>query len=260
MSQPQFTPVSFDRHANKLWRRFTSYHFAQSSAVLPLVAAELAKSVMAFPIAFIQDEAGAYTPVAVLGFNAGQNLFIAPDGRWLGRYIPAVLRGHPFRLASLGNDKLALCVDDNSELVQEVDGEPFFTADGQIAPSVAQLMEFLRQLEHNRQLTITAMATLANHQLLQPWPIKIDQGAAGERQLTGLYRVDEAAFNNAPLEVLTAVRAAGGLPIVYCQLLSMQHLSMLGEMAAAQARAQAQLLQKSKELFTFPDDGLLHFD
>ncbi|MBP7780187.1 MAG: hypothetical protein KA045_01460, partial [Burkholderiaceae bacterium] len=39
-------------------------------------------------------------------------------------------------------------------------------------------------------------------------------------------------------EALLEVRNAGGLLIAYCQLLSMQHLSILGQLAEAHAKAE----------------------
>ena len=48
------------------------------------------------------------------------NLFVGPDGHWLGGYVPASLRSYPFRvLGSEGSGQLALCVDEDSGLVVE---------------------------------------------------------------------------------------------------------------------------------------------
>lgn len=61
--------------------------------------------------------------------------------------------------------------------------------------------------------------------------------------LQGLFRIDEAAFNALPLEALDALRAAGALPVIYCQLLSMQHLPVLGQLAQIRAAQNAPLPQ-----------------
>jgi hypothetical protein len=64
-----------------------------------------------------------------------------------------------------------------------------------------------------------------------------------------LFQVDEAALNQLPPEALHEVRHSGALLLAYCQLLSMQHLSLLSQLndahqkAAAQAAANQQLFK-----------------
>src|SRR3954465_962921 len=124
---PEFTAVTRERHASKAWRRYTSYAFAAGDAALPLVASELAQAVMTMPVAFVKQD-GRFVLMAVLSLTPGRNLFVAPDGRWLGEYVPALLRSHPFRL--LRPESAAesiLCVDEHSALVVDAgQGEAFF--------------------------------------------------------------------------------------------------------------------------------------
>lgn len=72
-----------------------------------------------------------------------------------------------------------------------------------------------------------------------PWSITLET-EEGEKTVQGLYRIDEAAFNALQGEALYRIHQAGALPLVYCQLLSMQHLHMLGKLTAAHARVKAQ--------------------
>ena len=182
------------------------------------------------------------------------NLFVAPNGRWLGRYVPAALRSHPFRLARTEDERLALCIDEDSGLLGAEEVEPFFDAGGEVAAPLKQVMDFLTQVETNRVTTQGVCDRLQAHGLIQPWPVKV-QGADGERTLEGLFRIDEAALNALPAEALVELRDAGALSLAYCQLLSMQQLSLLGELAQARAAAAPKL----NDVFSFPDDGVLHF-
>lgn len=219
----------------------------------PSQASEQAKSPDQRP-AQAQAKPG-YMLVALLGLEPGVNLFVAPDGRWLGRYVPAALRGHPFRLAHAEQDKLALCVDQDSGLIGQYGDEAFFDANGEVAEPVKQVMEFLTQIERNRAATEVLCDRLRDLGLIQTWPVKLQGGDGGERAIEGLYRIDEAALNALPVEQLAALRDAGGLSMAYCQLLSMQHLALLGELAQARtARA-----PKLDDVFSFPDEGVLHF-
>ena len=40
----------------------------------------------------IKDE---FRPVALMGLNAGENLFVAADGKWQSSYVPAIIRRYP---------------------------------------------------------------------------------------------------------------------------------------------------------------------
>lgn len=67
---------------------------------------------------------------------------------------------------------------------------------------------------------------------------KTDQG---ERKLEGLFRVNEAALNALDNEAFLSVRKSGALPVAYAQLLSMQQLRVLGELAQARAQRTQQV-------------------
>ena len=90
---PVIMPISRERHGTKRWKRHNGYKFAAANAVAPLVINELPRAALALPIGFIA-QGDDYMPAAVLGLAPGQNLLVAPDGRWGGSYIPAFFRGY----------------------------------------------------------------------------------------------------------------------------------------------------------------------
>ncbi len=240
---PNYFPVSRDRYAGQRWRRHTSYAFSAREALVPIVAAELSKVVMAMPLAFI-EQAGAMIPVAVLGLQPGVNLFVGPDGRWRSGYVPAILRAYPFRLAKTDADQYALCFDEDSGLLtQDISAEAFFSDDGEPAPAVAGIMKFLTELEKGKPLGLAAGAVLQKHGLLCPWPLVV-KTEAGEQPVGGLFQVDEAALNLLSGEALAEVFQSGALSMAYCQLLSRQHVAALMQATAAQAK----VAQASKSL------------
>ena len=236
---PTFHAISKTTHGQQRWQRYSSYAFARQDALAPLVAQELPRAALHLPIAFVA-QGGQFMPVAVLGIAPGQNLCVASDGRWLGGYTPAAYRSHPFALAQLADGQQALAFDaDSGLLTQDSSGEPFFDEAGQPAPAVQEILGFLTQVQANRALTQRICQALAAEQLLQPWPITV-QTDSGAHQVEGLSRIDEAALNALPADALKVLQQAGALPVVYSQLLSMQHLPVLGQLAQARARQQVQ--------------------
>src|SRR5690606_2302938 len=105
----ELTVISRENHANKRWKRYTSYLFAATEAVAPLVAQELPRACLVLPIGAVQTQNGSQ-PVAAQGLPPGKNLFVAPAGRWIRPYVPAAYRGYPFVLANTQDGKRVLCV------------------------------------------------------------------------------------------------------------------------------------------------------
>lgn len=256
---PAFAAISKERHAEKRWLSFGSdFRFAAQTSVAPLVAKELPKALMAFPIGFIRHD-DLFNPAAILSFESNRNLFVAYDGRWIGGYQPAIFRGFPFRLISTADDKLTLCIDEESGLVTEgPEGEPFFE-NGEISERIKQIMDFLTLLEQDRIKTTRACAALDQYGVIKPWEIKI-KGAEIEYKVEGIFQVDEAALNALPLEELGDLQKSGALLIAYCQLLSMQHLPILGRLADAHTKHRQQVENVMKQSFQAPTEDEISID
>jgi hypothetical protein len=260
---PQFSAVSRERHAGKAWRHYTSYGFAAGDAVLPLAASELAKAVMAMPVAFVRQD-DRYVLMAVLSLTPGRNLFVAPDGRWLGEYVPMVLRGYPFRLLRpKGAEQSILCVDEQSGLVFDAGhNEAFFTDDGALADTLKQVLTFLGHLERNHATTDLAVAALADAGVIEPWTL-MPNSSGTNTPVTGLHRIAEDRFNALDDEAVLTLRRAGALPIAYMQMLSMQQtkvLKRLTEIHEQHARAEAARAEAAKVATFNANLGLLSDD
>jgi hypothetical protein len=258
------TPISQSEFGNKRFKRYDSYAFAAGDALAPLVLKELVRAVMVMPVGFAKVQDG-FVPVAVIGLGNGKNLFVAPDGRWVGRYVPAAYRGYPFVLANGPEEKQILCFDDASGLLSQSEGESFFEEDGKPTKAINDILSFLTQLAANRLATQRVCTLLQEHDLIEPWPIKLKgKEDEPERALEGLFRVNEVAFNQLDDKQLYALHQGGALPVVYCQLLSMQHLPVLGELLKAREAAEQQSALPKNEMgeldLTFlADDSTISF-
>lgn len=231
-------------HAGQRLKGNNSYSFASSEALAPLVQQEMAKACTQLPIAFVQI-GESYAPMAIQGFEPGKNLRVAPNGKWLGNYIPAIYRTYPFALLPDQNGKLALCFDEDSQLVNKADGEALFDAEGQPTQTTKNILSFLNHVEQNRKLTQLLCQSLADHNLLQAWPIKVQTEDGKEKTIQGLLRIDEEALNQLGSSALQALQRSGALAIAYMQLLSMQHLIGVANLARALADHQQKSNQQS---------------
>lgn len=253
---PNYQVITKTDFAHQRWKRHSSYQFAASDAVVPLVAQELSKACLTLPIAFIKQD-DHYITAAVQGLQLGQNLFVNEDGYWNGPYTPAAYRGYPFILATSENNQLVLCVATDSGLVGEQFEQPFFDEQGEPAQIIKEILDFLQQVRNSSQLTQRLCDALEAEGLIQPWIITL-KSDDGEQTIEGLYRIDEAKFNALPADALSRVHQSGALPIVYCQLLSMQHLQTLGQLAQAHAKVKPEDIDLDK--FFGENDDILKFN
>ena len=167
------TAVTREQFANKAWKRPAGYTSAAKSNILPVVVSELAKLVPTIPLGFVKTEA-VFQLVAITSLQPGANYFVAPDGRWLGEYVPATLRAYPFRLAKpQDREESVLCVDESSGLVVAAgQGEAFFDDAGAPSQVVKDILDLLSKFESSRVTTQAALDALQAAELIQPcsWP------------------------------------------------------------------------------------------
>jgi len=230
--------ISKEHYADKKWQLNPGYLFAAKDAVCPIVLQELPNAMANMPIAFMLSE-GKYYLAAVQGLAPQTNLFVDANGDWLGKYIPASYRTYPFLLASAGEDgkNLVMCVDEDSGLVggDEAD-QPFFNEEGEFSEQMQDMLKFLSEGYSGRLAAVRICAQLQEHNLFKPWNLQI-QYEEGNHAIEGLYCIDEPAFNELSDEVFIEFRKTGALPVVYSQLLSMQKISNLADVAQARAKS-----------------------
>jgi hypothetical protein len=261
----QLLALSPQNLAGKFWRRPSGFLFAADRQVIPLVGAELAKASVSMPLGFVQA-GDVYVLVAFTSPTPGNNLYIGPDGKWLGNYVPAALRAHPFHLVSpTPGAEAVLCIDESAGVITDSPegAEPFFDETGKPTQPILDTLNFLAQTEQNRVATQLAVNAVVAAGLMQPWPISVQ---SGEQQVpvNGLFRVDEAKLNALSGEEFLKLRAASALPLVYAQLLSINQLALLERLATIQRDLALQHQQLSQPLgnlggFTLGDDGDLKF-
>ena len=262
---PQLTAITPQYFADKAWKRQAGYAFAAQANILPIVMAELAKLVPTLPLGFVQTEGG-FQLMGITALQPGTNLFIAPDSRWLGGYVPAALRGYPFCLVKPPDHEASiLCFDESSGLLVEAgQGEAFFDEAGTPSQALKDILDFLAQTDRNRVVTQTAVDAVQAAGLIQPWPLNVQNGDKTVA-VEGLYRIDETVLNALDAATLHGLRDKGALALAYAQLLSMNQLSVLEKLSLAQAQMQAQAASAAQGLAMLQgfglsqDDGIIRF-
>ncbi|MFA6700648.1 MAG: SapC family protein [Thiomicrospira sp.] len=236
------------------WRRSNHYGFCAQDAVVSLVYSELTKAIQTFPLCFISSNPAdqAFELVGLQSFVPNVNLNIDEQGNWIAPYVPAAYRSYPFNLIA-GDDpnQFYLGFDKSTGLlcgVSEPDALCFFGATGRPIPEVQAIIEFMQQRENQRKLTQEAVNRLAQYNLIQPWEMSLNV-ADGEREVQGLFRIDEQALLALPSEALFELNRVGALSIAYGQLFSIEQLEHL------KTRFYSYKPYKSFDLETFFDES-----
>jgi hypothetical protein len=239
-----YTPVTHEAFAGKSWQRNEDFSFAKQQTLLPLIANEAGIAACSVPMAFAEIS-GKMTLVMICSLQPSQNLMVAPNGKWAIGFVPAVLRCHPFRLASSG-EKYALAVDASSDLVSgKEDGIPFFQEDGAPSAETKAVLQLLLSGHQGQAMTQRAATALAEANLLEPWNIVIRE-KQGERQVSGLSKVNESTLSALTDEQFLLLRQSGALAIAYAQLISIHQLALLKRLSDMHAASSANHAEHSK--------------
>jgi hypothetical protein len=240
-SQPE--PLSPELHGKMGVKSMDGpFGFAKAGHAIPLTVGEFPLAAVTGPIIFVGDEK---LPIAVMGLNAGDNMFLRDDGLFEpGVYIPAYIRRYPFVFANDDNAKqMVLCIDRGAEFVVDKDfDQPFFDADGQPSQYTKNCIEFCNNFEIERQRTQSFVQLLKDLDLFETkvasFTPATGDGTMGEPQkIAEYFGVSEDKLNALPAEKLVEIRANGALAQIYAHLVSLVGWDRLVALALARATA-----------------------
>lgn len=258
---PAFEVITYEKFSSLRFRRSKDFNFASTDALCPIDAGEVIRAALHVPIAFTETESG-FDLVAVQGIAPMQNLLVDTGGQWLVPFLPACYRAYPFLLVSTEQNQEVLCFDVASGLlVQEQiqDCESFFEVDGTPAKGVQDVLALLSQISVSRRATHALGLILNKLKLIQEWPICINFDNEQKRNVEGLFRIDESRLNDLPDDDFLELRRSGALPLIYCQLMSMQNFDNLLRLSVTRHN-HLQPALTSVGLDLYSDSGTLNFD
>jgi hypothetical protein len=219
-------PISPSKHSSTRYLPRSGYGFTLDMKAVPIMLAELNKLMPHFAISFIKQVEN-FQPVVITGFWKN-NLYLNHDGKWLGDYIPAVLRGYPFALIP-DNQRAALCIH-KSHLTEDAIGLPLFDEQLNLSEGVQQTLSFLEMCRKEMQITQNSTNMLQSANVLQPWNLEIKNNAQSEPdKISGLFKADENILNKLDADTFAGLRQYGAVLLAYAQILSMSQLDQIVE-------------------------------
>ena len=163
-------PVTKENHSHLFVKGTDNFLFAKDFHIAPIALKEFFRATAYYPIIFLEEPSSKeFRPVALLGLQEGENLYIDDQGKWLVPYVPAAIRRYPFTLAPTQDpNQFLICVDEESELVGTEEGNPLFTADGELSETMEHVRKYLTELHQMEQFTHQVCKELKDMNLVYP--------------------------------------------------------------------------------------------
>lgn len=198
--------------------------YGDNQRFVPVVVNEFPALVVHYPVLFSKDaDTGQFYCGAMLGFDAGENLFLE-DHRASDAYRPLNLQRGPFLTA--GSD---LAIDLDHPRVAPTGDQELFTEGGEPSPYLKSIMGLMRELRPGLERTRIFIDTLLSLNLIEPMTItaRFDDGT--HRDIDGLYTVSRDQLTQLADAAALQLFRRGYLQLIYLMLVSLNHVSALAK-------------------------------
>ncbi len=219
-------PINPEQHAGLGVKQIDQpYGFLRDAHAVPVTVTEFGMASVSYPIIFVGEE---FTPVAVMGVRAGENLFVREDGQLdPDYYIPAFVRRYPFVFANDDqSDRLLLCIDRDAPMVSNQPEVPLFE-NGQPSAFTQNAIEFCQEFERQRRSTTEFSTLIKGMGLFEEKSVNFQprdpQGnPVGEQQkIADYWAIDENKLNALSEQQFNELRANGALGAIYAHMISL---------------------------------------
>lgn len=179
-----------------------------------------------YPIVFRKtDDATSFEPVALFGFQHGENLFLN-DAGWDAPEVPLLIERHPFLIGRQG-EELLVHIDVEHPRVGTQEGEPLFLEYGGIAPYLERVNSVLLTIHQGLQTLPGFIGALLEHDLLESFVFDIELDDGSQNRLAGFYTIHEERLAALDAAALARLHRSGYLQPVYMAVASMSQFRAL---------------------------------
>ncbi|WP_158970217.1 SapC family protein [Paraglaciecola sp. L3A3] len=172
---------------------------------------------------------------AVLGFDAGENLYL--DGNnWRATYMPLDIIRRPFQAYMPDKNKMDqghLAIDVAAEQVNKKKGAALFDEQGNKTEYLQKIETTFSQIMGGVPYTAALLKEAEDLKLIEPVTITVEIPNRGKVDLNGLYGFDKKAIDKLTGAALKKAHQSGLLQVIHLMLSSTIHLQKLIGWSAA---------------------------
>lgn len=187
-----------------------------------------------YPIFFQKDaRTGNFFPLALLGLQPGENLFLNEHG-WDASYIPLAIRREPFLIGrqhhvedGVQKSRRVIHIDLDNPRVNRVRGESLFLEYGGNTTYLDQVADMLEAVHQGIEQGEKFVRTLQVHGLLEPFTLEVTLNNGETNQLKGFYTINEERLKGLDAGDLQELHEAGFLEAIYMVMASQSQMRRL---------------------------------
>lgn len=199
------------------------------------VPAEFRNVQACYPIVFQKrSDNGQFQPLALFGFEQGENLFLK-DGGWDATYVPISVERLPFLIgapgpAQAGQEALpTIHIDLDSPRVSTSEGEALFLEYGGSTPYLERVSSMLAALHSGLAETQAFVSALQELGLIESFVLDVQQEDGSTNRLAGFHTVNEDRARALEASAVAKLHERGFLEPMYMVVASTVHLRDLIE-------------------------------
>lgn len=201
------------------------------------VPSEFLNVVADYPIFFNKSsESGKYLPMAMFGFERGENLYLDEE-KWNATYIPLMVRRGPFAIGfqnvaegTVVMNNMVISIDMDHPRVGARDGEPVFQPFGDNSDYTDQMVDVLQEIERGQVAGEELVDALLEHDLLEPFSLDVRLDSGDRYSLQGFHTIQEEKLAALDGQVLADLSQRGILQACYMVIASMANIARLIEL------------------------------
>jgi hypothetical protein len=205
-------------------------HTSDTNSVF-IAAVEFPKASKEYPIVFAKAPNNDIFPVALLGLNDRENVFVGKKGEWLANYLPAYVRRYPFILASAPEKSTAdftVCIDEGyAGFNSKNKGKRLFDDEGNELELLQQALKFLQDYQRHIRFTNDFCNKINELELLESMQAKAEFKDGKKLALGGFMGVSRDRLKDLDPSVLSELVRDGYMELIYAHLNSLDNVQNL---------------------------------
>lgn len=223
-------PLNKEVHGELYIEGIEGYAHTKKTNSVYIAAIEFLQISREYPIVFAQDGNDKLFPVALLGLEKNQNLFVDNKGAWIANYIPAYVRRYPFILATADDNKdnFTVCIDESFPGFNTAkEGNALFDDKGEQSDILNQAVDFLQDYQTHVNLTALFCENLSKLDILEPMQANIERATGEKTTLGGFMGVNRDKLKALKPAKLAELLKSDQMELIFAHLASLSNLNSL---------------------------------
>ncbi|WP_017446700.1 SapC family protein [Gayadomonas joobiniege] len=220
------------KHKNLRIIRQYGAEFGDNLSYARVFVPELTQAQACYPIFFVKNAEEQLEPVALFGFEQGENLFLQ-NSDWQANYIPWSIQRAPFLIgfqepiAGGGEPEPVVYVDMQHPRVSDSEGQSVFLPHGGQSDYLQYISQLLASIHQGHQNNQDFVRTLSEYNLIEAAQLEVELDNHKKYKMGDLFAISEEKLAALKADELYKLKQSGYLSAIYMVIASTAQLSEL---------------------------------